>query len=168
MRAIFKKIRELWSPEFILVDARAGFHDLGGLMLASLSHAAVMVLTANPQSIHGLRQVGRLLSAPYRAKGDPPVPLVLAHGLAPAQGSGGETERRALRERAYGVLKEVYYPQSGSTVPDSDGLAHDPVALPWVPELRGRGGHLDGEVAAILRGEAYGRLIERVRLAVGK
>ena len=30
------------SLDFILLDARAGFHDLGGLTIADISHAAVI------------------------------------------------------------------------------------------------------------------------------
>ena len=39
-------LRELESAvenlDFILMDARAGFHDIGGLAITALSHAAVI------------------------------------------------------------------------------------------------------------------------------
>jgi len=163
MKALFQTIQAAWQPKWILVDARAGFHDLGGLMLASLSHAAVMVLTANPQSDHGLRRVVRLLKAPHTSAGGPPIPLVLAHGLAPAPGSGGQAERDRVRERAYDILLQEYY--SSETAPSlgAEGQPHDPLPLPWVPALRGQGGTLDVEVAELLREKPYQDLLARVR-----
>ena len=165
LSGLLRLIRDEWSPDLILVDARAGFHDLGGLMLASLSHAAVMVLTANPQSLHGLRRVGRLLSSPYRATGEHAVPLVVVHGMAPEVGSGeaGQLERDRVRQSTYDILVDGYYPQDRSPPdPSAIGQPHDLLALPWQGPLRGRGGQLDPEIAALLRGEPYQRLYQRV------
>lgn len=69
--------------DFILMDARAGFHDIGGLAISNLCHAAVIFGTQSRQSWAGLTHVIRHLASPgidYR------LPLILAHSMAPSIG----------------------------------------------------------------------------------
>lgn len=163
LRALFQRIRTRFQDlDYILVDARAGFHDLGGVMLASLSHGAVMVITASPQSEHGLRRVAQLLGSDSPAEG--PIPLVLAHGMAPERGHELlEGEQGAVREKAYTLLCEAGY--YGAQVPPEaqKGVAHDPVTLYWAPPLRGKGGPLAKHVVELLCDRPYTDLTDRLK-----
>ncbi len=122
--------------DFILMDARAGFHDIGGLAIANLCHTAVIFGTQSRQSWAGLTHVIRHLASPGI---DDRLPLILAHSMAPAIGiSGREQELTEFRERAYDVFKENYYSED-ETVPDSNNREEPffPVIVPYQESLRG-------------------------------
>jgi MinD-like ATPase involved in chromosome partitioning or flagellar assembly len=122
--------------DFILMDARAGFHDIGGLAIANLCHAAVIFGTQSRQSWAGLTHVIRHLASPGI---DDRLPLILAHSMAPSIGvSGREQELTEFRERAYDVFKENYYSED-ETVPDSNNREEPffPVIVPYQESLRG-------------------------------
>lgn len=156
--AVWKKFDTL---DYILVDSRAGFHDLGGLMLASLTHCAVMVVTASPQSEHGLRRVAKLLGA--RGLGANAVPLVLAHGMAPERGKAQlESERKLVCASAYRLLCEAGYYGGNPPAEEAEGFAHDVVSLHWSDALRGRGGKLDTPMLDLLCDKPYTTLTDRL------
>ncbi len=122
--------------DFILMDARAGFHDIGGLAITALSHAAVIFGTQSRQSWAGLIHVIRHLASPGI---DERLPLILVHSMAPAIGiSGRETELTEFREQAYSVFQENYYSED-ETVPDANNREEPffPVVVPYHESLRG-------------------------------
>ena len=94
---MLKELNKEAKPlDFILMDARAGFHDIGGLAITALSHAAVIFGTQSRQSWAGLTHVIRHLASPGV---DERLPLILVHSMAPALGiSGRETELREFRD----------------------------------------------------------------------
>ncbi|NJK32763.1 MAG: AAA family ATPase [Deltaproteobacteria bacterium] len=57
LRALLEAIRRQLTPDYILLDARAGLHDVSGLSLFSLSHVNVLVTRANQQNLDGLEVV---------------------------------------------------------------------------------------------------------------
>ncbi|MEG3851381.1 AAA family ATPase, partial [Microcoleus sp. herbarium19] len=114
LKELNKEARRL---DFILMDARAGFHDIGGLAITALSHAAVIFGTQSRQSWAGLIHVIRHLASPGV---DKRLPLILVHSMAPALGiSGRETELTEFREQAYIVFQDNYYSED-ETVPDAN------------------------------------------------
>jgi MinD-like ATPase involved in chromosome partitioning or flagellar assembly len=122
--------------DFILMDARAGFHDIGGLAITALSHAAVIFGTQSRQSWAGLTHVIRHLASPGV---DERLPLILVHSMAPALGiSGRETELTEFRDQAYIVFQENYYSEN-ETVPDANNTEEPffPVVVPYQESLRG-------------------------------
>jgi MinD-like ATPase involved in chromosome partitioning or flagellar assembly len=133
-------LRELESAakplDFILMDARAGFHDIGGLAISNLSHGVVIFGTQSRQSWAGLTHVIRHLASPgVEAR----LPLILAHSMAPAVGiSGREKELAEFRDRAYDVFRENYY-SVDEDVPNSNDREEPffPVVVPYQEILRG-------------------------------
>jgi len=122
--------------DFILMDARAGFHDIGGLTIANLCHAAVIFGTQSRQSWAGLTHVIRHLASPGI---DDRLPLILAHSMAPSIGiSGREQELTEFRERAYDVFRENYY-SVDEDVPNSNDREESffPIVIPYQESLRG-------------------------------
>ena len=123
------------SLDFILLDARAGFHDLGGLAIADISHAAVIFGTQSNQSWAGLAHVVRRLARPLCSE---QLPLVLIHSMAPPLATPGrEQELTEFRDRAYTIFQENYYAQDES-VPNSNDTDAPfwPVVVDWQSELR--------------------------------
>ncbi|MEG5038552.1 MULTISPECIES: KGGVGR-motif variant AAA ATPase [unclassified Microcoleus] len=122
--------------DFILMDARAGFHDIGGLAITALSHAAVIFGTQSRQSWAGLTHVIRHLASPGVEER---LPLILVHSMAPALGiSGREIELTEFRDQAYSVFQENYYSEN-ETVPNTNDREAPffPVVVPYQESLRG-------------------------------
>ena len=132
-----------------LVDARAGLHELGGVMLAALSHLVVFVGTTNEQSWFGLQSVARTLARDHRAgRMSRPIPLKVVQGLA----WSGE-EGLSFRADVYRELSETYYADPAPT--ETTREAHYPIRLLWDNFLLGRGGRLEAEVTRALQREYY-------------
>lgn|GEM_PF-757391 len=147
---------------YILIDARTGFHDLGGAVLAGLCHGAVVLGSPSPQSWAGVEAVARVLARPAASgASEDPVPLVLVHAMAPPPGTQGDAEERAFRKRAYEILSTHYYTDPPDEA-DRD-TPHWALPLRWRPELRGQGGALvDGALSALLA-EEYAALAVRLK-----
>ena len=133
---MFKELNEAAGKlDFILLDTRTGFHDLGGLVIAELSHAAVIFGTQSRQSWAGLTHVIRRLAKPSAPE---PLPLLLIHALAPGIGvPGREKDLREFREQAYSVFQDHYYRPS-EDVPNSNDqeASFYPIVIDWQSELR--------------------------------
>ena len=137
LREMLKELESSAKPlDFILMDARAGFHDIGGLAIAKLSHAAVIFGTQSRQSWAGLTHVIRHLASPGV---DERLSLILVHSMAPALGIlGREQELREFREQAYAIFQENYYSED-ETVPNENNTEEPftPVVVPYEESLRG-------------------------------
>ena len=133
---MFKELNEAAGKlDFILLDTRTGFHDLGGLAIAEFSHAAVIFGTQSRQSWAGLTHVIRRLAKPSAPE---PLPLLLIHALAPGIGvPGREKDLREFREQAYSVFQHHYY-KSSEDVPNSSEqeASFYPIVIDWQSELR--------------------------------
>ncbi|WP_445175821.1 tyrosine-protein kinase family protein [Microcoleus sp.] len=128
--------KEAQPLDFILMDARAGFHDIGGLAITGLSHAAVIFGTQSRQSWAGLTHVIRHLASPGI---DERLPLILVHSMAPASGmSGRETELQEFRDIAYIHFKENYYSEDEDVPnPNDREAAFFPIVVSYQESLRG-------------------------------
>jgi MinD-like ATPase involved in chromosome partitioning or flagellar assembly len=134
---MLKELNNAAKPlDFILMDARAGFHDIGGLAIAALSYAAVIFGTQSRQSWAGLTHVIRRLASPGV---DKRLPLIFVHSMAPAIGiSGRETELTEFREQAYDLFKEKYYYRNENVSNSNDTeQPFYPIVVPYQESLRG-------------------------------
>lgn len=160
MGDMLKELQSAAKPlDFILMDARAGFHDIGGLAIANLSHAAVIFGTQSRQSWAGLTHVIRHLANPGV---DERLPLIMVHSMAPALGIlGREQELTEFRDKAYTIFQENYYSEN-ETVPNANDTEEPfiPFVVPYQESLR-------GDIALFARNETPGesdRLSELVRI----
>lgn len=137
MQHMLKELESSARPlDFILMDARAGFHDIGGLAIADLSHAVVIFGTQSRQSWAGLTHVIGHLTNPDP---DKRLPLVLVHAMAPALGiAGRNNELEKFRDDAYAIFQENYYSED-ETVPNSidSDAPFTPIVVPYQDSLRG-------------------------------
>ncbi|MFM6372018.1 MAG: tyrosine-protein kinase family protein, partial [Dolichospermum sp.] len=96
--------------DFILLDSRAGFHDIGGLALTDLSHAAVIFARQSRQSWAGLTYVIRRLSRPLAPEDERQLPVVLVHAMSPGlRETARYGEYKDFNLKAYQVFAENYY-----------------------------------------------------------
>lgn len=69
LRAVLDAIKAAFRPSYILLDSRAGLHDIGGLSLHTLSHLDVMIGRGGAATLDGFRVS---LDAMARRPGHPP------------------------------------------------------------------------------------------------
>lgn len=137
LREMLRELESAARPlDFILLDARAGFHDLGGLAIADLSHAVVIFGTQSRQSWAGLTHVIRRLARPLAQE---QLPVLLVHALAPALSDAGRVGiLKAFADQAYQIFQTNYYYESEMVPNINDRDApFTPVVLPLLDDLRG-------------------------------
>ncbi len=137
LRGMLRELESAAKPlDFILLDARAGFHDIGGLAIADLSHAAVIFGTQSRQSWAGLTHVIRRLS---RSLAQEPLPVVMIHAMAPPLNALGRSQELAsFRKTSYDIFKQYYYSKDKIVPNDNEqNEAFMPVVVSLQDELRG-------------------------------
>ena len=162
LRALLRKIRADLSPDYILLDARAGLHDIAGLSLHGLAHVDVLVTRASEQAYCGLDLTVRALG---RRKPPDRLRCLTVHGFAPPdpESPEGKAEDVEILERSYRIFSEHVYKQlPDAEVPgEGDALgAHWPWALKRNPNLE-----RFGSIASVLedlRTEQHAKLLRRV------
>jgi MinD-like ATPase involved in chromosome partitioning or flagellar assembly len=116
-------------PDYILVDSRAGLHDVAGLSLHDLAHVDVLVGRDSDQSYQGLELTVAALGQ-RRAFND--IRCVVVQSMAPDDPGTNEYERitTEYRRRSYGAFAAHVYErdESGDDIPelDDDSAAHYP------------------------------------------
>lgn len=127
--ALLKAVAQEVSPDVILLDGRAGLHDMGGLALHRLAHADILVARASEQARGGLALV---LDAIRRMRPDPSDrDLRIVQTMVPLPGDQepGKTMLSDWRAKMYDLCAETIY-QGLSDAPSlDDKVAHYPLAL---------------------------------------
>ncbi len=151
-------VRRELKPDYILIDSRAGLHDLAGLSLHRLAHVDVLVGRASGQGYDGLDLTIEALAA---RKGAARMSTVILHTMTPEdQTSGeGEAEIKAFRERCWRAFERFVYPPN-TISEDTADAHHIPVAVPFdsaLTRFRTVGG-----VERAFFGPAYAQLLARI------
>lgn len=123
-----------YQIDYILIDARAGFHDMGGIAVAQLPHGAVLFGNQSRQSWDGMTQVIRTVSESHEDN----IPIVIADCMCSAGTSPDfMREREQFLQKAYIVCTENYYTE-GEALPgiEASYVAHSPVYLPFDTALK--------------------------------
>ncbi|GGJ11785.1 hypothetical protein GCM10010885_21380 [Alicyclobacillus cellulosilyticus] len=176
MKQFFTELADAYAPlDFILLDARAGFHDLGGLALTRLAHAVVLLANLSRPTWAGLPVVlQRLAGSQAQA-----VPVVLVYAGAPnVRHAGADADMARFRAMAEGAYLRVSGADGADAASGKDASAvpvsaapFATVALPWHEALRGEV-RLWGDAAddtarirnlvAVLTGAPYQELVRRL------
>jgi MinD-like ATPase involved in chromosome partitioning or flagellar assembly len=127
---LLKKIKGELRPDFILLDSRAGLHDIAGLSLHGLAHVDVIIGRAAEQSYEGMNLT---LHALGRRKDVEQLMTVMVHAFAPhdEESPEGMAERKMFRDRLYSMFSEHIYSQTDEDVPQVEDTlaAHTPIVL---------------------------------------
>ncbi|SRR6266498_14388 len=135
---LLKMLRSQLKPEVLLIDSRAGLHDLGGLSLSGLAHMQVLFGLRSQQSWDGLTLVvshlGKEMILSQRTQRD----CAIVHSMASPQGQVREQEIREFKERSFQVFCDNYYDSPDTTeaewpVPDLESMEspHFPAVITW-------------------------------------
>jgi MinD-like ATPase involved in chromosome partitioning or flagellar assembly len=160
LSALLATVRDELRPRWILLDARAGLHDLAGLSLHGLAHVDVLFSRANAQGAAGLDLVLHVIS---RRKRIAPSRVVLVHAMAPAGRPEASAERGRLRQETFGMFKQHLY-QGRGQIPAQD--AEDADHHPWTihsEETIERNERLDVVLPYITRDDFRG-VWDRIRI----
>ena len=166
---LFKELEDNYKLDFILLDSRAGFHDLCGLVL-NIAHQAVLFGVHSEESWNGLKEVVHFLSRP---EDESPCSVVMVHSLSPGRYTPELPSQKIQNEflqRSYDIFCECYY--SEGEVPDQNDSesAHYPIFIQWNPLLLGQINPYAKEIQSIFlsKEEGYSELVERIKLLPGK
>jgi MinD-like ATPase involved in chromosome partitioning or flagellar assembly len=131
LRALLESLRRRSpSPDYILLDARAGLHDLAGLSLHDLAHVDVIVGRDSSQGYQGLELTVQALAARRDAKDRR---CVVVQTMAPDD-PGSKVYEEATREyldHSYDVFNRHMYADLTDDAPsaEDDTAAHFPAVV---------------------------------------
>jgi MinD-like ATPase involved in chromosome partitioning or flagellar assembly len=138
LSAMLKTIKS--SFDVILLDSRAGLHDLAGMSLHGLAHVDVLAFRGTAQNLAGLSQTLRTLGSRDDAQ------LVLIETMLPSNDDElFETRRTRTRERVYELLCEHVYAEEEPPQIGDVGEPHDVVPVrrrDWLDGLDSMQGHV--------------------------
>jgi hypothetical protein len=134
MHELLNALRRQEQPDLVLLDSRAGLHDLGGLALSSLSHWHVLFGLDSPQSWDGLKLAIGYLGRKQVETGRIQRDCLLVQSMVPPQ-EGRQPSTERFRHQAYEAFCADYYDTAspGAEWPVPDELdtdqPHYPVSL---------------------------------------
>jgi MinD-like ATPase involved in chromosome partitioning or flagellar assembly len=135
-RALVAMLRSLRKekPEYILLDARAGLHDLSGISLHRLAHADVLVARASEQGYRGLDLALEVL---VRRKGKSAMESAIVHTMVPGEAlpeSVAEEAEFAARTKA--IFEQHVYGTQGTPIAQDRAAQHVPLVVRYDDNLR--------------------------------
>ena len=108
IRHLLRFVKTEKRPDWILIDSRAGLHDLGGLALSGLAHWHVLFGLDSSQSWAGLSvavaRMGKLLVQANAPQAD----CLLVHASVPPPPNAEVSKARFLA-RSHEVFSDLYY-----------------------------------------------------------
>ena len=137
LHQLLKSLRAKLKPDLILVDSRAGFHDLGGLSLSGIAHLQVLFGLNSAQSWAGLSLVVAHLGKEMVLSGKAQRGCAMVQTLAPPQEPSRKEHVENFKERSFEVFSENYYDPPGPDgewpMPDPEAAEspHFPAVLTW-------------------------------------
>lgn len=161
LRALLEVIRNQLKPDYILIDSRAGIHDLGGLSLHALAHVDVLVARATRQNLLGLeialQAIGRRKTPEALRR------ILVAHTFAPRREERDSPTREELdfRQQVHELFGEWVYADGDVEARDVDDAPHFPRPIFQHADLE-RTSTLDAVPAEILDGDDFRRLCDRL------
>lgn len=139
--ALAVMLKQLKSDhDIILLDARAGLHDLAGMSLHGLAHVDVLVFRGTEQNLAGLEQTLRTLGSR-----DEDPELVLVETLLPTRDDEFEPRRQRTRAHVYELLCRHIYPDDDLPQLGDVGMPHDVLSVrrqPWLDGIDSFQGHV--------------------------
>ena len=155
---MIQNIRNEYNIDYMLIDARAGFHDMGGIVVSQIPHGAVLFGNNSRQSWDGITQVLRTIAEGHTT--DWPVMIVDSMCERPTS-ENYAINKFKFTQKAYTVCIENFY-DNNSPVPglDADEAIHSPEFVPFDSELlKGVELFSDGSLEQDDRVKAYKTLL---------
>jgi hypothetical protein len=159
---LLARVKGQHQPDYILLDCRAGLHDLGGLSLTDVAHVDVLVGRDTPQGREGLALTLEVLGA-RRSAADQRILIAQTMVPLPMDGTVAKATRSRFRSAMYEACKRTLYRAlDDEPAEEDDGVAHYPWPIGLYDEIASCE-HL-GEVSRAL---LESRLFSDVRRRIG-
>lgn len=169
-------------PDIVLIDSRAGLHDLAAISIASLADLALLFATDSEQNWQGYQQLFEHWRQRPEVLRGVRERLWMVRAMFPE--SDQEARFQRFLERSYDLFADHLYDEikptdAGDDLPDvdapepfsfpldSDAAPHFPLTVRWSPRfvefdaLRSRGGVNDTDIDL-----AFGPFVTRVKEAI--
>ncbi len=164
---LLKIARKQIKPDLVLIDSRAGLHDLGGLALSPLVHRHVLFGLDSEQSWRGLQLAIRHLGRNRIEQRKRQQECFLVQSMASPKQEIREKAVQRFLEKAHEVFSDDYYDSPDTDdpeypVPDLQATdqPHFPVVLKHSEEIMGYDTVEDA--ADALSGDDYVKLAQRI------
>lgn len=109
LRSLFKELKKQLAPDVLLIDSRAGLHDLGGLALSPLVHRHILFGLDSDQSWRGIQLAVRQLGRNRIEEGACQQESFLVQCMVSTDQAIRERSVRRFLEKAHEVFSEDYY-----------------------------------------------------------
>jgi cellulose biosynthesis protein BcsQ len=139
MRRLVETLEAKELPEVVLIDSRAGLHDLAAISIAGLSSVALLFATDSPQNWQGYQQLFANWQCHPEVLRGVRERLAIVHALFPE--SDQEGRARHFLENSWTLFRETLYDnvEAGSETPtdaftfdlESEGAPHFPLRVRW-------------------------------------
>lgn len=176
LAGLLMDMKENYAVDYILIDARAGFHDMGGVTVAQIPHGVILFGNDSRQSWEGMTQVLRTIAEGHTED----FPVMLVGTMCPKPtASNFLSAKEHFINKAYTVCVENYYDaESGIPGIEAEGEIHFPEFISFNDELlQGIELYSDGSQERnqrvnayknILTGEDYKKITERMKSWFGE
>ena len=124
LAALLTGLKDCYQVDYILMDAGAGFHEMGGIAITQLPHGVVLFGNDSRQSWDGMTHVLRTIAESHTED----FPIMLVDSMCPdPAASDFATARQRFIHKAYTVCMENYY-NTDSGIPgiEAEGESHFP------------------------------------------
>lgn len=121
---LLKSIDDRYSPDYIVIDSRAGIHDIGGITLTQYTDEVVCIFYGNDQNIFGMNFV-----LPIIAKQN--IPFYLINSPVPVSEEEAEEEKSLYIQNSLRILEECGYYEDN--IPDllDESAEHFPLDIKY-------------------------------------
>lgn len=172
-----RALREHGEYDLILLDARAGLHDLTGAAVNGLPHLVVLFGRDTEESWAGIELMLRQIGADRIGSSGGQQDILLVYAKAPGDTTNSgdpifDPALRSFRDQAYNRMDRSYYASPEDVASDGDDITlpdeatpktqHDPIGLLFDRDTL----HGDGKTVPADR-LGYGALRDRIRERVG-
>jgi cellulose biosynthesis protein BcsQ len=107
---LLKEIKADRQPHYVLIDSRAGLHDVGGLALNGVAHLDVLFGLDNEQSWAGLELVLDHLGRRRIEQGERQQDCALVYAMAPSSTSPERATRLSeFTDRSFAIFSKCFY-----------------------------------------------------------
>ena len=168
---LLQRIRQELTPNWILMDSRAGLGEPAGLLLGGMAHLHVLVGTSSEQSWQGIRLILDRIGSGRVLRDKPQAECVLVQAMIPEFHDVAVEARAVFLARAEKEFEAHYYAENPED-PEDDSMwftrdmagkdaPHQPVCLSYKQKLA----HFRRleHVVPELVGEEYQKLAERIQ-----
>lgn len=170
-------IHQELSPDWILLDCRAGLSEASGFALSGLANLTILFGTTSPQSWEGLGVVIERLGAQRVRGGMPQAECLVVQAMTPEHPQTAEMAKTAFLAESENVFREGYYAEDPSNEDDdkfwyvrdmeSEDAPHQPSVLSYSQKLAFISSIAD-VADALAESPEYTRLARRIASRFGR